>query len=73
MLAGSSILSTANHAAAYHNLKREQREAWERGRQLTKENWVRFAKEHDVYYRPEEDPRGMFTPDLNRHYDGTPR
>ena len=72
-LAGASLLSTANDAAAYSNMKRKQKEDWEKSREIRKANYARFAKENDCYWRASEDPYGLFFPDMNRHYDGTPR
>lgn len=72
-IVGASILSTASDAAAYSNMKRKQKEDWEKAKEARKANYARFAKEHDCYWRASEDPHGMFFPDINRHYDGTPR
>lgn len=72
-LAGASILSTVSDAAAYGNMKRSQKEAWEKSREARKASYAKFAKEHDCYWRASEDPYALFFPDVNRHYDGTPR
>lgn len=70
-IVGASILSTASDAATYSNMKRQQKEDWEKAKEARKENYTQFAKKYDCYYRASEDPHGMFFPDTRRHYDGT--
>ena len=65
--------SLASSGASYSNLKRQQREDWERTKKLRKENYENFAKKYDCYWNAAEDPHGIFFPDTRRHYDGTPR
>lgn len=73
LFALSCALSTVSDAAAYSNMKRQQKERWQQAYEDTKRNYERIAKENDFYWRASEDPTGMFFPDRRRHYDGTPR
>lgn len=73
LLVISVLLKTASDAAAYSNMKRQQKDHWEKMREHIKENYERMAKENDFYWRASEDPYGMIAPDRSRHYDGTPR
>ena len=73
LFALSCALSTVSDAAAYSDMKRQQKDHWDKMREHIKENYERMAKEKDFYWRASEDPYGMIAPDRSRHYDGTPR
>lgn len=73
LFALSRALSTVSDAAAYSDMKLQQKDHWDKMREHIKENYERMAKENDFYWRASEDPYGMIAPDRSRHYDGTPR